>query len=68
VETIANAWVEYGIAEFILPGEELSGDRSFVGGHENGVLIAAIDGVGHGEEAANATKTAMRRCELAGAW
>ena len=54
-----NAWVECGIATFILPGEELSGDRAFVSCHEHGVLIAALDGVGHGEEAANAAKTAI---------
>jgi hypothetical protein len=51
--------VECGIAKFVLPGEEMSGDCTFVGGHENGVLIAAVDGVGHGEEAASAAKTAI---------
>ena len=51
--------VEYGVAKSILPGQGESGDRHLVccGGH--GILIAAIDGIGHGEEAANAAEAAM---------
>lgn len=37
----------------------MSGDCAFVGRHENGVLVAAVDGVGHGAEAATAAKTAI---------
>jgi len=51
--------VDCGIAKFIVPGEELSGDREFVCCYPNGVLIAAIDGVGHGEEAAKAANAAI---------
>ena len=43
----------------MLPGEESSGDRAFVWGSETGVLIAVIDGIGHGEEAANAANSAI---------
>jgi negative regulator of sigma-B (phosphoserine phosphatase) len=46
--------VEYGVAKFVLPGQGESGDRHLVIGNQSGVLIAAIDGIGHGEEAANA--------------
>jgi negative regulator of sigma-B (phosphoserine phosphatase) len=51
--------VEYGVAKSMLPGQGESGDRHLVccGGH--GILIAAIDGIGHGEEAANAAEAAM---------
>lgn len=43
----------------MLPGEESSGDRAFVWGSETGVLIAVIDGIGHGQEAANAANSAI---------
>ena len=50
--------VEYGVAKFILPGQEESGDHHLVCCNRNGILVAAIDGIGHGEEAANASKAA----------
>jgi phosphoserine phosphatase RsbX len=51
--------IEYGIAEFILPGQVESGDHHLICSNQDGVLIAAIDGIGHGEEAANAAKAAI---------
>ncbi len=50
--------VEYGVAKFILPGQSESGDRHLVCCSQNGILLATIDGIGHGEEAANAAKVA----------
>jgi hypothetical protein len=50
--------VEYGLAKFALPGQSESGDHHLLLCGQNGVLIAAIDGIGHGEEAANAAKIA----------
>jgi hypothetical protein len=50
--------VEYGVAKYVLPGQGESGDHHLVCCNRGGVLIAAIDGIGHGEEAANAAKTA----------
>jgi serine/threonine protein phosphatase PrpC len=50
--------VEYGLARHVLPGHGESGDLHLVCCNKNGVLIAAIDGLGHGEEAANASKIA----------
>ncbi len=49
---------EYGVAKLVLPGEAESGDLHVVCCNENGILLAAIDGIGHGAEAANAAKTA----------
>lgn len=49
---------EYGVAKFVLPGQGESGDQHIVRCNESGILIAAIDGIGHGEEAANAAKNA----------
>ena len=50
--------VEYGVAKYVLPGQGESGDHHLVCCNQSGVLIAVIDGIGHGEEAANASKTA----------
>jgi negative regulator of sigma-B (phosphoserine phosphatase) len=50
--------VEYGVAKFVLPGQGESGDHHLVYGNRNGILVAAIDGIGHGEEAASASKAA----------
>jgi phosphoserine phosphatase RsbX len=50
---------EYGVAKFVLPGESESGDQYLVCCNESGVLIAAVDGIGHGAEAANAAKAAI---------
>jgi phosphoserine phosphatase RsbX len=49
---------EYGVAKLALPGEAESGDRHLVCCNEGGILIAAVDGIGHGAEAADAAKTA----------
>src|SRR5258707_11724739 len=50
--------VEYGVAKFVLPGQDESGDHHLVCCNRNGILVAAIDGIGRGEEAANVSKTA----------
>lgn len=58
METIKQPMVEYGVAKFVLPGEGESGDHYVVCCNKSGILIAAIDGIGHGEGAANVSKTA----------
>ena len=47
------------MAKSILRGQGESGDRHLVCCGGNGILIAAIDGIGHGEEAANAAEAAI---------
>jgi phosphoserine phosphatase RsbX len=59
VEIINLPLVEYGVAKSILPGQSESGDRHLVCCGGEGILIAAIDGIGHGEEAANAAEAAI---------
>jgi serine phosphatase RsbU (regulator of sigma subunit) len=59
VEIIDLPLVEYGVAKSILPGQGESGDRHLVCCGGDGILIAAIDGIGHGEEAANAAEAAI---------
>ena len=58
MEAISAPIVEYGVAKFVLPGQEESGDQYLVRCVAGGILIAAIDGIGHGAEAANAAKEA----------
>jgi phosphoserine phosphatase RsbX len=59
VEIINLPLVEYGVAKSILPGQGESGDGHLVCCRGDGILIAAIDGIGHGEEAANAAEAAI---------
>jgi len=59
VETIKNPMAEYGVAKFIVPGERESGDQHLVCCNESGVLVAAIDGIRHGAEAARAARAAI---------
>lgn len=50
--------VEYGVAKYVLSGQHESGDQHLVFCNRNGILVAAIDGLGHGEEAASVAKSA----------
>lgn len=50
--------LDCGIARLIRPGEGESGDHHLVCCGEKNVLIAAMDGIGHGSEAAAASRTA----------
>lgn len=59
MEAIEAPLVEYGTATLVLPGESESGDQHLISCNHDVVLIAAIDGIGHGEEAANAAKMAI---------
>jgi len=51
---------EYAVAGRALAGQRRSGDAALVLAIEGGVLIAVVDGLGHGEEAALAADTALR--------
>jgi negative regulator of sigma-B (phosphoserine phosphatase) len=55
--------IETAVAEAALPGEEESGDLHLVAPHDGGVLVAAIDGLGHGSEAAEAARKARLTLE-----
>jgi phosphoserine phosphatase RsbX len=54
----AQTLVEVGAALAALRGESVSGDRSLVEPFDGGVLIAAVDGLGHGDDAAHAAARA----------
>lgn len=51
--------VEWGEAHHHSPGQTESGDRAVVLPHRRGVLLAVIDGCGHGPEAARAAQVAV---------
>lgn len=51
--------MDYGVAVAVLPGEKESGDHAIVCPQGEGVMVAAVDGVGHGEEAAAAARAAI---------
>lgn len=51
-------FIESGVAMRALPGQTVSGDLHVVKPFPNGVLLAVMDGLGHGDEATAAAKTA----------
>lgn len=77
---VPSIGVDWACASRAKPGERETGDRAEVIPFPDGALIAAIDGLGHGEEAAAAARAAcaalamdpsdnaialVRRCHLA---
>ena len=55
--------VHWGVATLALEGQAESGDLHFVKALPDGVLIAVVDGLGHGEEAAAAARLAVGALE-----
>src|ERR1043166_4992839 len=58
-----ESFVQWGVAHQTLTGQKKSGDGHLVKGFENSVLVAVVDGLGHGEEAAAAAKIAVGTLE-----
>jgi negative regulator of sigma-B (phosphoserine phosphatase) len=54
------AALERGIAHAVMQGEDRSGDRAVFEAWDGGALVCAIDGLGHGVEAAVAADAAAR--------
>jgi len=61
---MTDAVIEWGVATLTLPGQGESGDSYVVRPFPDGVLVAAVDGLGHGDEAAAAAKTAVAILEM----
>ena len=55
--------IEWGVATLALPGEAQSGDLHLVKPVGAGVLVAVVDGLGHGAEAATAAQAAVAALE-----
>lgn len=54
-----RALVDWGVAARPIAGETVSGDLHLVQPFDQGVLLAAIDGLGHGKEAVVAARAAV---------
>ena len=52
--------VEWSVAEEPLPGQKQSGDRYVVKSLPEGALLAVVDGIGHGEDAAHSAELVVR--------
>ncbi|MDP1807941.1 MAG: SpoIIE family protein phosphatase [Actinomycetota bacterium] len=59
-----NRPVDFAVAALTLPGQAESGDLFVVKFFAHGALIAVIDGLGHGPDAADAAKKAVATLEL----
>lgn len=55
--------IEWGVAAKQMPGETLSGDTYLVKPTDKGTLVAVVDGLGHGKEAAEAARLALGAVE-----
>jgi phosphoserine phosphatase RsbX len=58
MEAVRQASMDWGIAALALKGQSESGDRCVVQPFPGGILLAVIDGLGHGNEAAAAANVA----------
>jgi phosphoserine phosphatase RsbX len=61
--TDGSGLISWGVAERSSPGETICGDRYLVKPFANGVLVAIVDGLGHGQEAATAAQRAITTLE-----
>jgi serine/threonine protein phosphatase PrpC len=52
MDSYSMSLIEWNVAEEALPGQMQSGDRYVVKDLPSGVLMAVVDGIGHGQEAA----------------
>jgi serine phosphatase RsbU (regulator of sigma subunit) len=55
----ANGLLDWAIAARPIPGESVSGDQCVVQVNETEMLLAVVDGLGHGPEAAAAARLAV---------
>ena len=58
-----GALSEYGVATHAMPGQTASGDAYVAQPVPEGMLVAVLDGLGHGEEAATAARIATATLE-----
>ena len=56
--TLSSGLLEYGMATRVLAGQKSCGDAGIIAVQTHRTLVAAVDGLGHGQEAAAAAVTA----------
>jgi hypothetical protein len=59
VSCAASPFIECGVALRQFSGQDESGDGYLVESHPDGVLVAVVDGLGHGPKAAEVTNVAI---------
>lgn len=59
LDTSSTSLLTWGVATRALQGQSESGDRHLVYPYAHGVLVAVVDGLGHGEDAAAAAERAV---------
>ncbi len=64
MEAVKTPLIEWGVATLTPSGHTESGDRQMVAMLPNGILMAVVDGLGHGAEAAEAAQLAVRTLEM----
>jgi negative regulator of sigma-B (phosphoserine phosphatase) len=63
MEAVNAPLIEWGAASLTLPGQVASGDLYVVKPFPDGVLVAVVDGLGHGPEAADAAALTVHTLE-----
>ena len=61
-DALSESWpdaLERGVAGAAIEGEERSGDLAVFAGYDGGALAAVIDGLGHGDAAADAAEVGV---------
>ncbi|MEX1062986.1 MAG: SpoIIE family protein phosphatase [Balneolaceae bacterium] len=58
-----NSYLNWSVAQLPMSGESVSGDSYLVRYYGNQTLVAVSDGLGHGEEALNASQRAFQYLE-----
>ncbi len=59
-------FIEWGFASVPLKGQDVSGDSYLIKPLPDGILVAVVDGLGHGNEAAEASKIAITTLDTYG--
>ena len=59
MDPVSAPAIEFGVTTQTIPGQRQSGDLYLVQEFPGGVLVAAVDGLGHGKEAAAAAAIAV---------
>ncbi|OLD66886.1 MAG: hypothetical protein AUI33_10535 [Ignavibacteria bacterium 13_1_40CM_2_61_4] len=63
MEAVRPGLIEWAVAELARPGQTESGDRYLAMATSDDALVAVVDGLGHGAEAADVAKMVVRSIE-----
>lgn len=66
MEAVRTGFIDWAVAGSVLPGQTESGDLHLVRPSQDGALVAVVDGLGHGGEAAEAARIAVGSLERDG--